>query len=115
MARTVTVRQALQLVADNPVMTTDELIQVPVYELIARELYTIANSPDASQRGAMARANKARKLILDRLVGKRRPGSHPATRMETSIDFIDLTGGELDAGEGTGSAEGSGPGVGGAG
>lgn len=92
----VTIREALQRVADNPVMLDDELIQVPVHELVCRGLFEIANRPDASQRGSMARANKARKMILDRLVGKRRAGSHPATRTEVSIDFVDLTGGVLE-------------------
>lgn len=92
----VTIRQALQAVADNPEMRDDELIQVPVHELVCRNLFEIANRPDASQRGSMARANKARKMILDRLVGKRRAGSHPATRVEVSIDFVDLTAGALE-------------------
>jgi hypothetical protein len=91
----VSIRQALQQVADYPIMLDDELIQVPAYELIARTLFDIANNPDAAQRGAMTRANKARKMILDRMVGKRRAGSHPATRQVVEIDFVDLTGGEL--------------------
>jgi hypothetical protein len=96
MGKVVTVRQALQDVADRPYLDTDEIIQVPVHELVSRALFEIANKPDATQRGSMARANKARKLIMDRLVGKRRAGSHPATRSEVSIDFVDLTGrGEL--------------------
>lgn len=93
--KTVSIRDALQRVADNPVMLTDEVIQVPVHELVCRTLFDIANRPDANQRGSMNRANKARKMILDRLVGKRRAGSHPATRTEVPIDFVDLTGGEL--------------------
>ena len=94
--KVVTIKQALQNVADNPVMHTDELIQVPVHELVCRTLFEIANRPDASVRGSMAKANKARKMILDRLVGKRRAGSHPATRTEVAVDFVDLTGGELE-------------------
>lgn len=89
----VTIRQALQQVADYPQMVDDDLLQKPVYELVARSLYDIANRPDAAIRGSMGRANKARKLILDRLVGRRRPGSHPATRGAVAVDFIDLTGG----------------------
>lgn len=92
----VTVRQALKAVADHPVMMDDELIVKRSHELIVRALFEIANSPDASVRGSMARANKARKLILDRMVGKRKAGSHPATRTEAPIEFIDLTGGELE-------------------
>jgi hypothetical protein len=90
--KAVTIREALQAVADNPRMIDDELIQVPVHELVCRNLFEIANRPDAAQRGSMTRANKARKMILDRLVGKRRAGSHPATRTVVEIDFVDLTG-----------------------
>lgn len=92
----ITVTQALQIVADNPELATDEVTQVRVYELVARSLYEIANNPDASRRGSMARANKARKMILDRLVGTRRPGSHPATRHDVPIEFVDLTTGAIE-------------------
>lgn len=94
----VTIKEALQRVADNPVMPEGiDLTQVPVHELVCRELFTIANKPDASVRGAMGRANKARALILNRMVGKRRAGSHPATREPVEITFIDMTGGSLEA------------------
>jgi len=92
----VTVRQALQMVADNPHMVTDEIIQLPVHELIARNLFEIANSPDTNVRGASARANKARKMILDRLVGKRRAGTSPAAKTDEQIEFVDLTAGALE-------------------
>lgn len=92
----VTVQQALQYVADNPVPMTDETIQIPVHELVARALFEISNHPDASVRGSMTRANKARRMIFDRLVGKRRTGSHPATRSKTTIKFVDLTGRTLE-------------------
>jgi len=94
--KNVTIRQALQHVADFPQPLDDEVLQMPVYELVARSLFDIANRPDASVRGSMTRANKARKMILDRMVGKRRPGSHPATNEVEQIDFVDLTGGELE-------------------
>jgi len=94
--KSVTVRQALQNVADYPVPLDDEVIQSPVHELVARTLFDIANRPDASVRGSMSRANRARRMILDRMVGKRRAGSHPATRTEVDIEFVDLTGGELE-------------------
>lgn len=93
MSKQVSVREALQRVADNPVIHTDEIIQLPVHELVARALFEIANRPDASVRGSMSRANKARKMLLDRLVGKRRAGSHPATRTRVDLEFVDLTGG----------------------
>lgn len=93
MKRTITIRQALQNVADNPASTTDP-IDTPVHELVCRELFTVANTPDAG-RGAGARANKARKVLLDRLVGKRMPGSHPATKNKTAVELVDLTVAEL--------------------
>lgn len=95
MSKSVTIKDALQRVADYPTVMTDEIIQLPVHELVCRTLFDIANRPDASQRGSMTRANKARKMILERLVGKRRAGSHPATRNEVPLEFHDLTGGEL--------------------
>lgn len=95
MAKQVSIRDALQRVADNPELHTDEIIQLPVHELVCRNLFEIANRPDASTRGSLARANKARKMIFDRLVGKRRAGSHPATRVKVDLEFVDLTGGEL--------------------
>lgn len=96
MKNSVTVQQALQYVADNPVPKTDETIQLPVHELVSRALFEISNHPDASVRGSMTRANKARKMIFDRLVGKRRSGSHPATRSKATLRFIDLTGKEIE-------------------
>jgi len=95
--KSITVRQALQHVADYPNPLDDEMIQWPVHELVARTLYEIANQPEAGVRGSLGRANKARKMILDRLVGKRRAGSHPATRNNVTIDFVDLAGGEISA------------------
>lgn len=92
----VTIREAMQFVADNPLMQTDEIIQVPVHELVCRELFQIANRPDEAVRGSMARANKARKLILERLVGKRRPGTAPAAKQAAAIEFVDLTAGALE-------------------
>jgi uncharacterized membrane protein (UPF0127 family) len=92
----ITVRQALQQVADYPVPLTDEVILMPTHEMICRTLFDIANTPDAKIRGSMGRANKARGMIMNRLVGRRRAGSHPATRVTVDIDFVDLTGGELD-------------------
>lgn len=92
----VSIRQALQNVADHPQVGTDEILQLPVHELVARALFEIANKPDGSVRGSMARANKARKMILDRLVGKRRPGTAPTSTEVTQLEFIDLTAGAIN-------------------
>lgn len=89
--KVVTIRQALQHVADNPVVNTDMLLDVPAYELVCRTLFDIANGAELDDKGKLSRANGARKLIFDRLVGKRRPGTHPATRKEVALQFRDLT------------------------
>lgn len=94
----VTIRQALQHVADNPELDTDVLLEVPVHELVCRTLFEIANQPDMRQRGSMARANIARGMILNRLVGRRRAGSHPATKTRAQLKFVDLTGEEITSG-----------------
>ena len=91
----VTIQQALQMVADRPILDSDDQLQMPVHELVARTLFDIANRPDAKERGSMTRANKARKIILERMVGKRRAGSHPATQKKVEVEFMDLVGGEL--------------------
>jgi hypothetical protein len=93
--RNVTIRQALQRVADTPVMQSDVLLNIPTHELVARTLFEIANNPQFDQRGSMARANLARNMILSRLVGRRRPGSHPATDEKVVLEMIDLAAGEI--------------------
>lgn len=93
--KVVTIRQALQHVADNPVLKTDALIDVPAHELVARTLFEIANGAQVSERGSLTRANAARSLIFTRLVGRRRAGSHPATNQKVELKFHPLAG-ELD-------------------
>lgn len=91
------IRQALDYVARNPVLETDEIIGLPAHELVARTLFEIANNAHPSQRGSLARANLARKLIFDRMVGRRKSGSHPATKKRESVEFRDLTSGEVES------------------
>ncbi len=93
----VTIRQAMQYVANNPEMRSDDLISLPVHELVVRTLFEIANSPQVSEKRSMAQANHARTMIFNRMVGRRRAGSHPATHQQVEIEFIDLTGGEIGA------------------
>jgi hypothetical protein len=93
-----TIRESLQYVADYPQPLNDELLQMPVYEMVARTLFDIANRPDQSVRGSMSRANKARKMILDRMSGRRRAGTKPISNRPVDIEFFDLTGGELGEG-----------------
>ena len=95
----VTIRQALQHVADYPEPVTDEVINTHVHELVSRTLFDIANRPDAGVRGSMTKANRARKMILDRMAGRRRAGTKPTVKQESSLQFHDLTGGELSGKE----------------
>lgn len=88
----VTIRQALQNVVDNPVLKTDMLLDVPAHELVCRSLFEIANGAKVGERGSLGRANVARDMIFNRLVGRRRAGSHPATQTKVSLEFVNLTG-----------------------
>lgn len=89
------IKQALEYVSRNPVLETDEIIALPAHELVARTLFEIANTAHPTKRGSLAKANHARKLIFDRMVGKRKSGSHPATKKREGLEFSDLTGGEI--------------------
>jgi len=89
--KVVTIRAALQHVADNPVLTSDRLLDLPAHELVARTLFEIANGGEQGNARSLSQANVARKLIFDRLVGKRSAGSHPATRRSVALQFVDLT------------------------
>lgn len=94
-----TVREALQHVADYPAPVDDEVIMMHTGELIARTLYDIANKPDANVRGSMARANKARRLIMNYLAGRRRAGTDPHHKPVVELHMNDLTGGRITDGE----------------
>jgi hypothetical protein len=93
-----TVREALQHVADYPVPLDDEVIMMHTGELIARTLYDIANKPDVNVRGSMTRANRARRLIMNYLAGKRRAGTEPYQKQGQRLVMSDLTGGKITDG-----------------
>lgn len=95
--KVVTIRQALQHVADNPTLKTDVLLDVHTHELVARSLFEIANGVQISERGSLTRANVARNMIFNRLVGRRRAGSHPASGQKVELEFIDLIGSEIES------------------
>jgi uncharacterized membrane protein (UPF0127 family) len=95
--KTISIQQAMQMVADNPVMSDDNLLEHKVHELVCRSLFEIANEPQMRVRGSMTKANVARNMIFTRLVGRRRAGSHPATRTKVEVEFVDLTGKEVGA------------------
>ena len=87
-----TIQQSLQSIVDNPEMETDDILSLPASELVCRTLFELANSPKVGDRNALSRANMARRMIFDRMVGKRKPGSHPATRTQIAVKFNSLTG-----------------------
>lgn len=97
MVKTISIQQAMQMVADNPQMSDDNLLEHKVHELVCRTLFEIANEPQVKVRGSMAKANVARNMIFTRLVGRRRAGSHPATKQKAEVQFVDLTGKEVGA------------------
>ena len=86
--------EALQYVADNPNPRRDP-IDSPVWELVCRALYELANSPDPRVRGSMGRATAAQRIILDRLTGTRRMGTNPAVRNANALTILDLAGTEI--------------------
>jgi len=89
----VSIQQSLQYVADNPVVATDDMLNIPVHELVSRTLFEIANGGVLNKPRTLARANAARSELLLRLVGRRLAGSHPATRKtEALIQLKDLVG-----------------------
>lgn len=94
-----TVQEALQYVADYPRPVDDEVITMHTGELIARTLFDIANQPDANERGSLARATRARKIIFDRLAGRRRAGTAPHVKKVESLKMRNLTGEEISDGQ----------------
>ena len=95
MGTQVTVQKALRLVASHPDPETDVVLDLRVHELVCRALFEIANSPDVKVRGSMSRATRAQRLIMNRMVGVRRKGTHPAARKTAALKFVDLTQAEL--------------------
>ena len=91
-----TVAQAIKHVSQYPNPVDDDIVNQKVYEIIPRVLFQIANTPDQKVRGSLARSTKARKMILNRLVGRRRPGSRPLGTTGTAVTFDDMTQGLLD-------------------
>lgn len=97
MAKGVSVRQALLYVSKHPEPATDEMLCLPVHELVARTLFKLANTSSLENPKILAQARKAQELILNRIDGTRRPGSHPAAQRGTEVSFRDLTtAGEID-------------------
>ena len=93
----VSVREALLKVSKGRLAPMDP-IEKPAWRLIAENLYVIANAVDGSKRQSMRQATQAQRMILDRVNGTRKPGTHPATQQNLTVHFRDLTEG-IEAGE----------------
>ena len=93
----VTIQQALTRVSEKWESARDmDMIGTPVYELIGFTLFDIANSGDARIRGSIRRSTRAQKIIMNRMVGLRRPWSRPITRENDGLEFVDLTMGVIE-------------------
>ncbi len=93
----VTIQQALTKVSEKWEAARDmDIIGTPVYELIGFTLFDIANSGDVRIRGSIRRSTRAQKIIMNRMVGLRRPGSRPITRENDGLEFVDLTVGVIE-------------------
>ena len=93
----VTIQQALTRVSEKWEAARDmDIIGTPVYELIGFTLFDIANSGDVRVRGSIRRSTRAQKIIMNRMVGLRRPGSRPVTRENDGLEFVDLTVGVIE-------------------
>ena len=93
----VTIQQALTKVSEKWEAARDMgMIATPVYELIGFTLFDIANSGDARISGSIRRSTRAQKIIMNRMVGLRRPGSRPITRENDGLEFVDLTMGVIE-------------------
>lgn len=89
-----TVRDALRFVAANPHWPDENLesrLEMPVWELVARNLFDIANYPDAKVVGSVNKATRAQRILLDRLSGTRRMGTNPAVKRANKLQMVDLT------------------------
>ena len=96
LAKHKTITEALNYVAAHSSWSGGSAVNSPVWENVARILFTMANNPDSRVVGSIGRAVRAQKIILDRTTGLRRAGTHPARRTTKTIDFVDLTGGGSD-------------------
>lgn len=91
--KTRSIKQALEYVPKHPDWSGGDRNQSPVWENVARALFDHANNPDSRVAGAVNRAIRAQKIILNRTTGTRRAGTHPAQRANVQLNMVDLTGG----------------------
>lgn len=88
-----TIRQALRYVERYPEWPEEsqDRLDMPIWEMVARNLFDIANNPDRRVVGSVGRSTRAQKILLDRLTGTRRMGTNPAVRNANTLKLVDLT------------------------
>ena len=94
LSRHKTVRQALQAVESSPDWPNDDVqarFDMPVWEMVARNLFDIANRPNPDSVAATNRALRAQKIIMNRLTGTRRMGTNPAVRNQRQVKILDMS------------------------
>lgn len=85
-----TVKEALEFVAKHPEPARPP-IEMPIWELVSRQLFE-ASHKVGGNAVAMKRSAVAQRIIFDRLAGKRKPGTHPATsKPKRELKVLDLT------------------------
>ena len=89
------IKQALEYVSINPNWSAPDKMDSPAWEHVGRQLFEHANNPDSRVVGSVGRATRAQKIIMDRLTGTRRSGSHPAVKGNNQVTFKDMTGGAI--------------------
>lgn len=95
--KTKSVREAMAYAADHQVPDADP-IDTPMWHLLCLQLFEVANNPQVKVRGSLNRATRAQRMILDRMVGRRRAGTHPVEAGKKQVDFVDLTAGLIQGG-----------------
>lgn len=89
------VKEALEYVARHSEWSGGSPVQSPVWENVARTLFEHANNPNVQVVGAVGRSIRAQKIIMNRMTGTRRAGTHPAQLDKQTVQMRDLTGGAI--------------------
>lgn len=89
-----TVREAFNYVSKNPAPARPP-IEMPIWELVARHVFDTAYALGGNRSEQKATVT-AQKILLDRLVGKRRTGTHPAVAQERKVTLMDFTKREVE-------------------
>lgn len=87
-----TVTEALEYVSRHPDWPNKDFKDIPVWEIVARNLFKFSLDADTRVIGAVARSTRAQRIIMDRLTGTRQTGTSPAVYKANSLQIKDLAG-----------------------